>query len=142
MSENRKLVSDLYEFANKGDFAKLAEMFAADQVVVQAPGHPMAGTWIGTAATAATGQFFQALGASEFTVRNIATDGPHRVMALVDIRGIDGDGRPWTTPMVECFWIEGRKVTEVRPFYWNQQVLDAILATHGIDNFRRDVLEK
>jgi hypothetical protein len=63
-------------------------------------------------------------------------------MALVDIRGIDGDGRPWTTPMVECFWIEGRKVTEVRPFYWNQQVLDAILATHGIDNFRRDVLEK
>jgi ketosteroid isomerase-like protein len=36
MSENRKLVSDLYEFANKGDFAKLAEMFAADQVVVQA----------------------------------------------------------------------------------------------------------
>jgi ketosteroid isomerase-like protein len=127
--ENRKLIGDLYEFAGIGDYARLAELMDPDYALVQSPAHPIAGTWIGPVATAAAGRFSQALGISGITVHNIATDGPHRVMSLVDLHGSDGDGRPWTMPLVECFRIENGKVIEVRPFYWDQKELDRIFAS-------------
>jgi ketosteroid isomerase-like protein len=140
--ENRQLVSDLYEFANKGDFVKVGDVFAADNVLIHAPGHPLAGSWIGPAATAASGQFYQALGVTGFTLRTIATDGPHRVITLADLHGTDGDDQPWSTSMVESLWVENGKIAEVRVFVWDLRELDAVLATRGIENFRRDVLEK
>jgi ketosteroid isomerase-like protein len=139
--ENRQLVSDLYEFANKGDFVKVGEVFAADNVLVHAPGHPLAGTWIGPAATAVSGRFYQALGVIGFTLRNIATDGPNRVITVADLRGTDGDDQPWSTPMIESLWVENGKITEVRVFVWDLRQLDAVLASRGIGNFQRDVLE-
>jgi ketosteroid isomerase-like protein len=138
-TENRQLISDLYEFAGKGDFARVGELMAADYALVQSSAHPMAGTWKGAAATAAAGQFSQALGISGITVHDIAADGPHRVMSLVDLVGTDGSGRPWTMPLVECFWIENKKIAEVRPFYWDQPELARILASRGINEFRPTV---
>ncbi|NMO51659.1 SnoaL-like domain-containing protein [Actinoplanes sp. TBRC 11911] len=138
-TDNRQLISDLYKFAATGDFVRLGELMAPDYALVQSPGHPMAGTWEGAAATAAAGQFSQALGISGITVHDIATDGPHRVMSLVDLIGTDGAGRPWTMPLVECFRIENGRITEVRPFYWDQHELAAILASRGITEFRPTV---
>jgi uncharacterized protein len=143
MSEtNRQLVTDLYEFADKGDFVKVGEVFAANNVLIHAPGHPLAGSWIGPAANAVSGQFYQALGVTGFHLRNIATDGPHRVVTLADLHGTDGNDQPWNTPMVESLWIENGKITEVRVFVWDLQELNTILESRGIENFRRDVLEK
>jgi ketosteroid isomerase-like protein len=132
--ENRKLIGDLYQFAGTGDYVRLAELMAPDYALIQSPAHPIAGTWIGPEATAAAGRFSQALGITGITVHTIATGGPHRVMSLVDLHGTDGDGRPWTMPLVECFRIENGKVTEVRPFYWDQKELDRILASASSDS--------
>jgi ketosteroid isomerase-like protein len=129
--ENRKIVSGIYEIAKTGDFARLKDLMATDYVLVQSPGHPMPGSSTGAAASAAAGRLAQALGTTDITVHEIITDGPHRVMSIVELTGIDGKGQPWTMPLVECIWVDHGKVTEVRPFYWDQIELARIVASRS-----------
>jgi ketosteroid isomerase-like protein len=96
--------------------------------LTQAPGHPVPGHWTGPDADAAIARVFQTLGNTDITVREIVADGPHRVIGLVDAHGTAQDGKAWTMPVAECFWIEGGKVTDIRPYYWtssNSAVLPA-----------------
>ncbi|EQB15931.1 hypothetical protein RLDS_09445 [Sphingobium lactosutens DS20] len=128
---NRDHVRWIYECVNNGDFAGLAATRRPDYRLMQAPGHPAAGTWIGEEATAVGGRGFAALGTSSITVHEIVADGPHRVIGLIDLHGTDGDGNPWTMPVAECWWFEDGLMAEVRPFYWNMIEVQRIVGSRS-----------
>jgi hypothetical protein len=88
------------------------------------------GTWTGTDATEAAGRVFARFGTTGITVNEIIADGPNRVIGLVDAHGIAANGKRWTMPVAECFWVENSKVSEIRPFYWD---LVALRQTVGMD---------
>jgi ketosteroid isomerase-like protein len=92
---------------------------ADDYLLTQAEGHPVPGRWRGQDATAAAARVFEVCGTTGITIREIIADGPNRVIGLVDAHGTAANGRSWTMPVAECFWIVDGKVTEIRPFYWD-----------------------
>jgi ketosteroid isomerase-like protein len=116
---NREIIRKVYNIADGGDMAELGQYMSGGYSLTQAPGHPVPGHWTGPDADAAMARVFQACGTTGVTVREIIADGPHRVIGLVDAHGIAHDGKPWTMPVAECFWIEDGKVTDIRPFYWD-----------------------
>jgi len=120
---NRRIVRRIYELGAAGDLAGVAELCTPEYRLTQSPAHPVPGSWTGRAADAAAGRVFQAVGVDGIDVEEIVADGPHRVIALVQSRGVDGRGRPWRMPVAECFWIEEGKVSDIRPFYWDLDLL-------------------
>jgi ketosteroid isomerase-like protein len=119
VNRNREIVRKVYEIADRGAMAEHGQYMSDGYGLTQAPGHPVPGHWTGPDADAAIARVFQACGNTGITVREIVADGPHRVIGLVDARGIARDGQPWIMPVAECFWIEDGKVTDIRPFYWD-----------------------
>lgn len=116
---NRAIVSELYERVNSGDLAGISSFRDRDYRMVQAPGHPVGGTWIGDGASAAGGRIFATLGIKSLTVHEIVADGPNRVIGLINLHGVEANGNPWTMPVAECWLVENGVITEVRPFYWD-----------------------
>ena len=106
---NRELIRQVYALAAVGD-------------------HPVPGSWAGAEATKAGIEVFQTCGTSGVTVLEIVADGPHRVVAIVDAHGtapVSGEQR--TMRVSEHFWIEGGRITEIRPFCWDPAGIRRIL---------------
>jgi ketosteroid isomerase-like protein len=116
---NREIVRKVYQIGDRGAMAELGQYMSGGYSLTQAPGHPVPGHWTGPDADAAAARVFQTLGTTGITVREIVADGPHRVIGLVDAHGTAHDGKLWTMPIAECFWIEDGKVTDIQPYYWD-----------------------
>lgn len=120
---NRHIVRRMYELGAAGDLAGVAELCTPDYRLTQSPAHPVPGSWTGRAANDAAGRVFEAVGVNDIDVEEVIADGAHRVIALVQAHGVDGQGEPWQMPVAECFWIEDGKVSDIRPFYWDLDLL-------------------
>lgn len=70
-------------------------------------------------------------------MHEIVSDGPTRVIGLVDAHGTDTRGDANEMPVAEIFEVADGKVTEVRPFYWDQSRLREITGTAGGPSGRR-----
>ncbi|AXG77703.1 nuclear transport factor 2 family protein [Streptomyces paludis] len=116
---NREIVRKVYEVADSGALGELGTYLSDSYTLVRPAGGPVPGQWNGSDADAALGRLFPMVGTRSVTVREIVADGPNRVIGLVDAHGVNPAGESWTMPVAELFWVEGGKVTEIRPYYWD-----------------------
>ncbi|MFK0154769.1 nuclear transport factor 2 family protein [Streptomyces sp. NPDC090493] len=116
---NREIVRKVYEVADSGALEELGRYLSDDYTLTRAAGGPVPGQWKGAEAGAALGQLFAMAGHGSVIVREIVADGPHRVVGLVDVHGVNPAGESWTMPVAELFWVEDGKVTDIRPYYWD-----------------------
>lgn len=101
-------------------FEPLARFFAADVVLHQAESLPYGGVWLGHdgmerffVAMSRTWESFEMV-EQEF----LATEGPLVVLTQVHARA-RATGREVDFPIVQTITVEGGRITEVRPFYWD-----------------------
>ncbi|PDP84570.1 ketosteroid isomerase [Glycomyces fuscus] len=117
-----------------GDFAPLAEYFAADVVLYQAEGLPYGGTWRGHHGTE---RFFAAMGHTweSFDMverRFLARRGT--LVVLTRIRARSRRTRRETGfPLLQTITVEDRRITEVRPFYWDTAAIMDVCTVQAPD---------
>ena len=128
---NRTVIQRLYAAATAGDSAAIESLIDDSCVLTQSPGHPVPGTWTGREAMLqGMAQVFGVLRNTGITVHEIVADGPTRVIGLVDAHGTDTSGDAYEMPVAEIFEVADGKVTEIRPFYWDQIRLREITASN------------
>lgn len=88
----REIVRAIYEAADRGALDQLGAYFSGDYVMTQPAGSPMPGQWSGAEADAAMGRLFVTCGFRKITVREVLSEGPPRVVGMVDVEGVAKDG--------------------------------------------------
>jgi ketosteroid isomerase-like protein len=124
--QNREMIRKVYALASAGELDAIAPFYAEDYRLTQSPGHPVPGSWVGKDATDAAERVFKTCGTNRVTIHEIVADGPHRVIGIVDAHGTTADGKEWTMPVSELFWIEDGKIVDIRPYYWDPAELRRI----------------
>ncbi|MFD8598288.1 nuclear transport factor 2 family protein [Kitasatospora sp. NPDC059646] len=109
---------------DEASFDLLAPFFAPDVVLHQADSLPYGGTWRGHSGMT---QFFLAMGAAweSFDMAEqefLATGETAVVLTRVRARA-RATGRELSFPILQTITVKDGKITEVRPFYWDTQVI-------------------
>jgi uncharacterized protein len=108
----------------EASFDKLAPFFAPDVVLHQAEALPYGGTWSGHEGME---RFFLAMSQAweSFSMLEqefLATGGTAVVLTRVRARA-RATGRELTFPILQTLTVEGGRIAEVRPFYWDTQAI-------------------
>jgi uncharacterized protein len=125
--DNRATVQTIYDAADIGDLGAI-ERVLADDVVLYEPAHhpavladnrPTPGVWRGRdEVLRGVGGVFAALRLIGVELETLVVDGD-RVVGLLDVKGTDVDGKPYSMPLAEVFRVSDGKVTEIRAFYFD-----------------------
>jgi len=123
-----EIVNEMYAALPATDWETFQSHMHPDFCVVEADTLPMAGTFAGLEG------FQELVGVvfgmfSEFIpeVRDMAVS-DNRVMVWVDMTLTGAkSGKTIHTPMIEVFSFEGEKVTEIRPFYFDTDLIASIV---------------
>jgi uncharacterized protein len=84
--------------------------------IVRAPGHPVGGTFRGVAIAEARRRTRELVGTSGVEVKSVIAEGPDRVVAIMEIKGSDAAGEPWSMPSVEVIDFAGGKIIKIELF--------------------------
>jgi len=113
-------------------FTPLAPFFAPDVVLYQADALPYGGVWRGHEGLE---QFFLAMSRTWDTFEMVnqeflATTSPLVILTDVHARA-RATGRELHFPILQTITVEGDRITEVRPFYWDTAAIaNACRSTH------------
>ena len=118
------VVNNMYNAAVAGDWEELGKYVTDDFAVVESEGTPYAGRYEGT-------EGFQQVVKKVFSYyEDFAIEqksqcvGDKHVMVLVGFKGKGKKtGKSFESELVEMFVFEGNKVSEIRPFYWDQKLI-------------------
>jgi ketosteroid isomerase-like protein len=117
---NRSVVQAIYAAAAAGDFAGVEAVLADDVVLIQCDNHPTPGVWRGRAdAMKGLSALFEALRTTGVEVHEVVADGPERVVGLMEAKGLDSRGEPYSMPVAELFLVRDGKIAEIRPYYYD-----------------------
>jgi len=115
---NKEVVQRHFDAAISGDRAAANALNADGYRSQLTYGHPDGGTFQGLAEVGrARARMISLLGITGIELKEIIADGPARVVALVDAKGLDAAGEPWVMPCVELLQVVDGKIAEVRMFY-------------------------
>jgi ketosteroid isomerase-like protein len=137
----REIVQSIYDAAQTSDLAAIERVLADDVVLHEPPHHPAVlggtapgqepGIWRGRdAAMAGIGEVFGALRLTGADLQTIVVDGD-RAVGLLNVRGTDHEGNPYSMPMAEVFTVSGGKVVEIWAFYWDVTELCGLVGVHA-----------
>jgi ketosteroid isomerase-like protein len=128
--EDRGPVQTVYDAAETADLAAIESVLADDVVLYEPVHHPAVlmdteqsgqpGVWRGRdEAMVGIGKVFGALRLTGVDLEGIVADGSGTVVGLLEVKGTDTGGNPYTMPMAEVFKVSDGKVTEIRAFYFD-----------------------
>jgi len=132
---NREVVQSIYDASQTGDVATIQRVLADDVVLFEPAHHPAVladrdhetpGVWRGRDdVVIGITKVFTALRLAGVTLHTIVADGD-RAVGLLDVKGTDHNGRPYSMPMAEVFTLADGQVTEIRAFYFDTTELCAL----------------
>lgn len=115
----RDIVERAYACVARADIGAFADLLSDDVTVTETPNHPCPGSWHGKAEVLeAIGRVQSTLGMTNIEVRAIAADGDLG-LALIDLTFTGADGEPFVMAVAEAWWVKDKKITEIRPFYYD-----------------------
>jgi len=135
-AEDAAPVQTIYDAAETADLAAIESVLAHDVVLHEPVHHPAVlnetdesdepGVWRGRdQAMVGIGKVFAALRLSGVELEGIVADGSGTVVGLLEVKGTDIDGNPYSMPMTEVFRVADGKVSEIRAFYFDIALLGA-----------------
>lgn len=109
---------------DEASFDLLAPFFAPDVELHQADALPYGGTWRGHTGMA---QFFRVMGevweSFEMVKQEFLATGETAVV-LTQVRArVRATGRELSFPILQTITVKDRRITEVRPFYWDTRAI-------------------
>lgn len=126
---NRELAAKLYAAEEAGDFEGVLACFSADCEFNVPENHPVPGPWLGIdRIVAAFGEWMPMIKPTGMSLVELVADGPERVIALAEARGISADGTPWSMPAAEFLTVRDGKIVETKVFYWDLVKLRELVA--------------
>ena len=120
-TDNRAVVAEIYEAANRGDLPFIQARLHPDIVLHQAASLPYGGEYVGRDATMGCliKMFTEHLDVTALTVHNIAVD-EDMVITAVDLAATArSTGKDVSMPFRECFRIRDGLVVDLQPFYYD-----------------------
>lgn len=124
-TRNRQTVLALYKATGKGDWAQAATLMTEDILIREASTLPFAGEYRGVAAMRELFAKVRATGVVGVEMHQ-ATAGGDWVVVLLDL--IYEGNPPVRAPLAEAFRLQGGKVCEIVPYYFDSSVLVAAAA--------------
>jgi ketosteroid isomerase-like protein len=132
--QNKATITKFYDAIARGDRESLKLLIQPGFTTVHAPGHPVAGTFKGSAEIVEAGRRSQALfGPTKIRIKELIADSPNRVVAVVEVSGIDASGEPWSVPAVELADVIDGKLAQLELFVDTAR-LDAIAKQSEFSN--------
>ncbi len=124
---NIEITKQLYAYAVAGDWEGMEKYMHPDFAVIESEGLPYAGKYEGI-------KGFQEIARTVFSFFDkLAVEPTHYmegddyVVAIVSIRGKGKKtGRAFESDLLELFRFKDDKVIEIKPYYWNQQLINEI----------------
>jgi uncharacterized protein len=108
-------------------FTPLAPFFAEDVVLYQADGLPYGGVWRGHAGME---QFFLAMSRTWDTFEMLEQEFLSETSPLVVLTRVRAraraTGRELSFPILQTITVEGGRITEVHPFYWDTAAISSV----------------
>lgn len=118
--DNRALAARLYAAEEAGDFEGVLACFATDCVFRVPENHPVPGPWVGIdRIVAAFGEWMPLIKPAAMSLVELVADGPERVIAIAEARGVSADGTPWSMPAAEFLTVRDGMIVEAQVFYWD-----------------------
>lgn len=119
-TDSRETVERFLKAARERDHVTLQALAAEDIRVIEADSLPYGGAHVGLEAfLALTRRVFRRLGITELRIERIIAEG-EVVVVLATIRGRTAGGRePFEMPITEVWQLEGGRIREIRPFYFD-----------------------
>ena len=124
--QNKATVRKFYDAIDHGDRESLKFLLRPGFTTVHAPGHPVGGTFKGSAEIMEAARRNRELfGPTKIDVKELVADSPDRVVIVVELSGVDASGEPWSFPAVELADFVGGKLAQIELFVDTAQL-------HGI----------
>lgn len=121
--DNVRIVQAVYEAGMRGDLPALLEHLDPEVVTYESDALPYAGVYRGHAGFVQLMERIFGLFRLDLRVDEFVDSGD-RVVALVNGQFIPQDGSaPIPVEIAECWTLRGHKIVEVRPYYWNPELL-------------------
>jgi ketosteroid isomerase-like protein len=115
--QNKATIRQFYDAIARGDRESLKLLIQPGFTTVHAPGHPVGGTFKGSSEIVEAGRRSQALfGPTKIRVKELIADSPSRVVAVVEVSGIDASGEPWSVSAVELADVIDGKLAQIELF--------------------------
>lgn len=123
-ASNREIVQSVFDASAAGDWDVVKTHLHDDVRVIEADSLPYAGVFVGPEAFIALNQkVFETWEDSSNTIEHILADGDHVViLSTMSGRG-RGSGESFSVPLAAVWLFEGRRVKEIRPFYFDTKLM-------------------
>ena len=121
------IVNRMYAAAVNNDWDEVGKYITPDFAVIESDGTPYAGRYEGAdgfrRVVRKVFSYFP-----EFSIeQKTQIAGDDLVVVLIAIRGKGRKtGRPFESEVVELLLFEGDRISQIRPFYWDQKLLNEV----------------
>lgn len=118
------IAKQFYEFSSSENKEKFDALLHPDFRVIESDNMPYAGTYKGADGfreiVSIVFGYFETLNVEPV----VYTEGTDHVIALVNVEGVGKRrGEAFKSDLLEVFRFEGEKIIEIRPYYWNQDLI-------------------
>ena len=126
-SNGQQALEDFFAAFRAADMPAMRSLLAPDFVIHEAEGLPYGGTYRGEAGWSELLQRIAATWESLVpTVRYLLGDGRHFAVLMDLTLTSRATGRTIETSILESWTVEGGRIREVRPFYWDTSAVAAV----------------
>lgn len=115
--KNKEAVRKMYGAAKEADIAFIIALMDPEVEIVRAPGHPVGGTFRGMAAAGeARRRTNELTGTEGVEIKQVIAEGPDKVLGIMELKGTDATGQPWSMPSVEIVHFVDGKIVKIELF--------------------------